>query len=98
VPTPNVSLVDLTVTLEKDVTKEEVNNVLKEASENSLKGILKFETEELVSIDFKGSAHSSIFDSSLTKVMDKRMIKVFAWYDNEWGYSCRVAELVGKVI
>jgi glyceraldehyde 3-phosphate dehydrogenase len=98
VPTPNVSLVDMTVTLEKDVTKEEVNNVLKEASENSLKGILKFETEELVSIDFKGSAHSSIFDSSLTKVMDKRMIKVFAWYDNEWGYSCRVAELVGKVI
>lgn len=97
VPTPNVSLVDLVVELDKDVTAEEVNEAIRQASENELKGILKYETGELVSMDFKGAAHSSIFDAPLTRVMDKNLVKVFSWYDNEWGYSYRVAELISMV-
>lgn len=98
VPTPNVSIVDLTVTLSEDVTVEKVNAAIREAAESELKGILKYETEELVSIDFKGSDFSSIFDSKLTKVVEKRMLKVFSWYDNEWGYSYRIADLIGKIL
>lgn len=97
VPTPNVSLVDLVATVEKDVTVEEVNQVLREATENSLKGILDFTLEPLVSVDFNGNEHSSIIDGLSTMVMGKRQIKVLAWYDNEWGYSCRVVDLVNHV-
>jgi glyceraldehyde 3-phosphate dehydrogenase len=93
VPTPNVSLVDLVVELEKDVSEQDVNNAIKNASEGSLKGILQYCDEPLVSIDFKGNPHSSIFDALSTKVISNRMVKVFAWYDNEWGFSCRMRDL-----
>ena len=93
VPTPNVSLTDLTVTLEKQASKEEVNAALKEASETYLKGILRFETEELVSIDFMGMSHSSCVDASLTNVIGNNL-KLVAWYDNEAGFSNRVLDLV----
>ncbi len=97
VPTPNVSLVDLVVNVEKDVTIEDVNKVLQEAANNSLKGILGFTTEPLVSIDFNGDENSTIIDGLSTMVMGKRQVKVLAWYDNEWGYSCRVVDLVNIV-
>jgi glyceraldehyde 3-phosphate dehydrogenase len=94
VPTPNVSLIDLVAEVERDTTEEEVNGLLKQASEQSLKGILAYSDEPLVSIDFKGNPYSAIVDSSLTRVMDRRMVKVLAWYDNEWGYSNRVKDLL----
>lgn len=97
VPTPNVSLVDLSCTLKKQVTKEDVNSVVKEASEGEMKGILLYTEEELVSVDYNGNPYSSIFDAPLTKVMDGNNVKVFSWYDNEWGYSNRIAELVTKI-
>ncbi|MDD5669323.1 MAG: type I glyceraldehyde-3-phosphate dehydrogenase [Candidatus Omnitrophica bacterium] len=93
VPTPDVSLTDLTCELEKDATVEEINNAVKQASETSLKGILQYLTEPLVSRDFLGSTFSCIFDAELTKVIDKRLVKVMGWYDNEWAYSCRVVDL-----
>jgi len=93
VPTPNVSLVDLVCRVGRDVTKEEVNNVLEEAANGPLKGILRYVTEELVSVDFNHTNYSSNVDSRLTNVMAGRMVKVFSWYDNEYGYSTRVAEL-----
>lgn len=93
VPTPNVSLVDFVAELEKDVSEEDVNNAMKNASEASLKGILQYCDEPLVSIDFKGNPHSSIFDALSTKVLGNRMVKVFSWYDNEWGFSCRMRDL-----
>ncbi|MEA9356843.1 type I glyceraldehyde-3-phosphate dehydrogenase [Bacteriovorax sp. PP10] len=93
VPTPNVSLTDLTVTLEKKATKEEVNAALKEAAEGPLKGILRFETEELVSVDYMGMTHSSCVDASLTNVIGNS-VKLVAWYDNECGFSNRVLDLV----
>jgi glyceraldehyde 3-phosphate dehydrogenase len=93
VPTPNVSLVDLVAELEKDVSEEDVNGAIKSASEGSLKGILQYCNEPLVSIDFKGNPHSSIFDALSTKVLGNRMVKVFSWYDNEWGFSCRMRDL-----
>ena len=99
VPTPNVSMVDLVVIVEKGTFAEEVNLVLKEAAENSLKGILEYSDLPLVSSDYKGHDCSSIVDASLTMVMGNDMVKVMAWYDNEWGYSQRVvdlAELVGE--
>ena len=99
VPTPNVSMVDLVVIVEKGTFAEEVNQVLKEAAENSLKGILEYSDLPLVSSDYKGHDCSSIVDASLTMVMGNDMVKVMAWYDNEWGYSQRVvdlAELVGQ--
>ncbi|HCF27494.1 MAG TPA: type I glyceraldehyde-3-phosphate dehydrogenase [Cyanobacteria bacterium UBA11049] len=99
VPTPNVSMVDLVAIVEKGTFAEEVNQVLKEASENSLKGILEYSDLPLVSSDYKGHDCSSIVDASLTMVMGNDMVKVMAWYDNEWGYSQRVvdlAELVGE--
>jgi len=98
VPTPNVSLVDLSCTLQKQVTKEDINNAIKEASEGAMKGILLYTEEELVSIDYNGNPYSSIFDAPLTKVMDGNNVKVFSWYDNEWGYSNRIAELVTKIL
>lgn len=98
VPTPNVSIVDLTCELKRDVTVEEINNAIKEAAEGEMKGVLQYVEDELVSIDFNGNPHSSIFDSKLTKVVEGNCVKVFSWYDNEWGYSNRIAELVTKLL
>jgi glyceraldehyde 3-phosphate dehydrogenase len=94
VPTPNVSVVDLTVTVEKDATVESVNAALKRAAEGPLKGILAYTEEELVSADFRGNPHSAIVDSGYTKVVAGKCVKVLAWYDNEWGYSCRCVDLI----
>ncbi|MDD5434900.1 MAG: type I glyceraldehyde-3-phosphate dehydrogenase, partial [Nitrospira sp.] len=94
VPTPNVSMVDLVVEVEKDVDAAKVNAALKRAASGKLKGILEYTDEPLVSIDFKGNAHSSIVDGSITTVIDKRMVKVISWYDNEWGYSTRIRDLI----
>ncbi len=94
VTTPNVSVVDLVADLNKDVTAEEVNAAMKKWAEGPMKGILQYVDEPLVSKDFNGNPHSSIFDSFLTKVMEKRMVKIISWYDNEWGYSSRVRDLV----
>jgi glyceraldehyde 3-phosphate dehydrogenase len=94
VPTPNVSLVDVVMNVEKETTAEEVNQVLKNAANEELKGILQFCEEPLVSIDFRGNPHSSIVDAENTKVIDGTAVKVLAWYDNEWGYSCRVRDLI----
>lgn len=94
VPTPNVSVVDLVAELDKDTTAEEVNAVFKKAAEGELKGILQYCDEPLVSIDFNGNSNSSIVDALSTKVIEKKMVKVLAWYDNEWGYSCRVRDLI----
>ncbi len=94
VPTPNVSLVDVVMTVEKNTSTEEVNAVLKSAAENELKGILAFSEEPLVSIDFRGNSNSSIVDAANTKVIDGNLVKILSWYDNEWGYSCRVRDLV----
>lgn len=99
VPTPNVSVVDLVVQVEKSTIKEQVNEVFKKASETSMKGILGYNDLPLVSCDFRATDESSILDASLTMVMGGDMVKVVAWYDNEWGYSQRVvdlAELVAK--
>jgi glyceraldehyde 3-phosphate dehydrogenase len=94
VPTPNVSVVDLTFVSEKPITVASINEALKKASEGELKGILGFTTEELVSSDFKGNPLSSIVDSLLTKVVGGNTGKVISWYDNEWGYSSRVKDLI----
>jgi glyceraldehyde 3-phosphate dehydrogenase len=94
VPTPNVSLVDVVINLEKETTTEEVNQVLKNAANEELKGILAFSEEPLVSIDFRGNPNSSIVDAENTKVIGGTCIKILSWYDNEWGYSCRVRDLV----
>ena len=93
VPTPTVSIVDMVVELEKDVTIEEVNQALKKAAEGKLKGILGYTEELLVSMDYKGNPLSSIIDSDLTNVMNGSMVKVVSWYDNEWGYSSRTVDL-----
>ncbi|MCZ0754879.1 glyceraldehyde-3-phosphate dehydrogenase [Anoxybacillus sp. J5B_2022] len=97
VPTPNVSLVDLVVDLKRDVTVDEVNEAFIRAANGSLKGILDFTTEPLVSIDFNTNPHSAIVDGLSTMVMEGRKVKVLAWYDNEWGYSCRVVDLANLV-
>jgi glyceraldehyde 3-phosphate dehydrogenase len=94
VPTPNVSLVDLTVELAKPTTADEVNGALKKAAAGPMKGILDVTDEELVSVDFRGNPHSSIVDSGLTKVVDGNLVKIFSWYDNEWGFSNRVKDLL----
>jgi glyceraldehyde 3-phosphate dehydrogenase len=94
VPTPNVSVVDLTVMTEKPVTVESVNAALKRAAEGPMKGILEYSENELVSVDFRGNAHSSIVDAGYTRVVGSNCAKVLAWYDNEWGYSCRCVDLV----
>lgn len=97
VPTPNVSLVDFVATVKRDVTAEEVNEALEKAANGSLKGILGFTNDPLVSIDFNGDENSSIIDGLSTMVLGTRQVKVLAWYDNEWGYSCRVVDLVNIV-
>jgi glyceraldehyde 3-phosphate dehydrogenase len=98
VPTPNVSVVDLVALVEKTTTTEEVNGALKAAANGAMKGILQFEEEPLVSIDFRRNAHSSIVDAAYTKVMDGDFVKVLAWYDNEWGYSSRCVDLLERVL
>jgi glyceraldehyde 3-phosphate dehydrogenase len=94
VPTPNVSVVDLTVITEKPATVESVNAAMKRAAEGPMKGILDYTEEELVSIDFKGNPHSSIVDAGYTRVVGTNCVKVLAWYDNEWGYSSRCRDLI----
>lgn len=97
VPTPDVSLVDLSCEVKRKVTKEEVNAALKAAAEGELKGILAYTDEPLVSSDFRGTNVSSTVDGDLTMVVDGDLVKVIAWYDNEWGYSCRIADLAAFV-
>jgi glyceraldehyde 3-phosphate dehydrogenase len=94
VPTPNVSLIDLVVEVEKNTSIEEVNQAFKVASQKSLNKIIRFEEKPLVSIDFNGDACSSIVDGISTKVIEGNMVKVLSWYDNEWGYSNRVKDLL----
>ncbi len=94
VPTPNVSLVDLSVETERDCDVASVNAAYRRAAEGPLKGILKYSEAPIVSVDQNGDPHSATLDAPLTTVIDRRMVKVIAWYDNEWGYSCRVRDLV----
>jgi glyceraldehyde 3-phosphate dehydrogenase len=93
VPTPNVSIVDLVAVVDKSTSKEEVNDAMKKAADGPMRGILQYSTDPLVSIDFRGNAYSSILDAEYTNVVDGALVKVFSWYDNEWGYSCRVVDL-----
>ena len=94
VPTPNVSLVDVVIDVDKETTSEEVNKALKDAANEALAGILGFTEEPLVSSDFKQNSNSSIVDAEYTKVIGGHMVKILSWYDNEWGYSCRVRDLI----
>ena len=93
VPTPNVSLVDLTVVLKKPTSAEEINAAMKAASAGPMKGVLQYDDQPTVSVDYNGNPHSSIFDSTQTSVIDGTFAKVFAWYDNEWGYSSRTLDV-----
>ena len=97
VPTPTVSVVDLTCTLTKAATADEINAAFKAAADGPFKDIMAFTMEELVSIDFKGNSHSCIVDGMSTMRIGENLVKVIAWYDNEWGYSCRLAELTALV-
>jgi len=94
VPTPNVSIVDFVAEVEKNTSKEEVNAAMKKAADGPLRGLLQYSEEPLVSIDFRGNSHSSILDAPYTSVIEGNMVKLLSWYDNEWGYSCRVVDLV----
>jgi glyceraldehyde 3-phosphate dehydrogenase len=94
IPTANVSLVDLVAQLKKNTNAEEVNKAFKAAAENELKGILQYSEVPLVSVDFMANHHSSIVDALFTRVTEGNLVKVLSWYDNEWGYSCRVVDLV----
>jgi glyceraldehyde 3-phosphate dehydrogenase len=94
VPTPNVSVVDLTVFTEKPATVETVNKALQAAAQGPMKGILEYSTEELVSVDFRGNSHSSILDAGYTRVVGNNCVQILAWYDNEWGYSSRCRDLI----
>ena len=98
VPTPNVSLVDLVALVKKETTAEEINEALEAAANGELKGILDYTEEPLVSVDFMANPHSSIVDGQSTKVMEGSLVKVLAWYDNEWGYSCRLVDLVKYIM
>ena len=97
VPTPNVSVVDLTFHTDKATNAEEINQVLREASGGEMRGIMTYSDEQLVSVDFNGNAHSSIVDTTFTRSVDPHMHKVLAWYDNEWGYSNRILDLIAYV-
>jgi glyceraldehyde 3-phosphate dehydrogenase len=97
VPTPNVSLVDLTFRTEKPTNADDINKVLRDASTGALQGILTYSDEQLVSIDFNHNAHSAIVDTTFTRSVDPHMHKVLAWYDNEWGYSNRILDLIAYV-
>jgi glyceraldehyde 3-phosphate dehydrogenase len=98
VPTPNVSVVDLAVLVDKKTSKQDVNAAFKSAADGKLKGILEYTAEELVSVDFRGNPHSSILDSSYTSVMDGDFVKILSWYDNEWGYSSRCVDLLRYLV
>jgi glyceraldehyde 3-phosphate dehydrogenase len=98
VPTHNASLTDLTAVLKKSTTAEEINAAMKEAAEGSLKGILEYTEDPIVSVDVIGNPHSCIFDSLPTAVIDGVLVKVLGWYDNEWGYSCRCIDLLKKMV
>jgi glyceraldehyde 3-phosphate dehydrogenase len=93
VPTPTVSVVDVVAVLEKETTAEEINKAFRDAAEGELKGIIGICDEPLVSIDFKGDTHSAVVDTNWTMVMGGNLAKVVAWYDNEWAYACRIADL-----
>jgi len=97
VPTPNVSIVDLSCQVEQGATVDEVNQAFKAAAEGPMKGIVQYCTDPLVSRDFNGNAHSCIFDATMTAVIDRQLVKTFGWYDNEWGYSNRVVDLIEYV-
>jgi glyceraldehyde 3-phosphate dehydrogenase len=97
VPTPNVSVVDVVYTVDRDTTVEEVTQALRDAADGPMKGILAVSDEPLVSVDYNGDAHSSTVDAALIRVIDGRMVKVIAWYDNEWGYSSRVVDLITRL-
>jgi glyceraldehyde 3-phosphate dehydrogenase len=97
VPLPTGSLVDLVAELDSDITKEDVNAVMKKAADGPMKGILEYCTDPIVSSDIVQNTHSSIFDSMATMVIDNRVVKVISWYDNEWGYSNRVVDLTEKL-
>ena len=97
VPTPNVSLVDLTFRTQKPTSADEINRVIREAAGGELKGILDFSDEQLVSVDFNHNAHSSIVDTTFTRSVDPHMHKILSWYDNEWGYSNRILDLIAYV-
>ncbi len=94
VPTPNVSVVDLVAVLKKDITEEDVNNAFQAASRGNLKGILDYTEVPLVSVDFMGNPYSAVVDGLFTRVTDNNLVKTLAWYDNEWGYSCRLKDLI----
>jgi len=94
VPTPDVSIVDFAAVLGKTTTVEQVNAAFKKAAQGALKGILEYSTEPLVSVDITSNPASSIFDAPLTSVVDGNLVKVFSWYDNEWGYASRIRDLV----
>ncbi|MGQ9673791.1 MAG: type I glyceraldehyde-3-phosphate dehydrogenase [Candidatus Aminicenantales bacterium] len=98
VPTPNISVVDLVALLKKKTTAKEVNDVFQAASQGQLKGILDYTEEPLVSVDFMANSHSAIVDGEYTKVIDDNLVKVLAWYDNEWGYSCRLRDLIKYIL
>jgi glyceraldehyde 3-phosphate dehydrogenase len=97
VPTPNVSIVDLVAEVAKKTDKDEVNAAMNKAADGSLRGILQYSEDPLVSIDFRGNSHSSILDAAYTSVIEGNMVKLLSWYDNEWGYSCRVVDLIKYV-
>jgi glyceraldehyde 3-phosphate dehydrogenase len=97
VPTPDVSLIDLTVNTSRPVNAESVNKALEDAAAGPLKGVMQYSDEELVSVDFMRNPNSSIVDAPLTKSLGEKMVKVFAWYDNEWGFSCRMRDLIKLV-
>ncbi len=97
VPTPDGSIVDLTCEVEKNVTRDDVNNAMKEAANGPMKGILEYSTTPIVSTDIIGNTHSSIFDSSMTQVLDSNFVKILSWYDNEYGYACRVVDMINKI-
>ena len=94
VPTPNVSVVDLVAAVEKEASKEAINAAMKKAADGPMRGILAYSEEQLVSTDFRRNSHSSILDAEYANVLDGKLVKLLSWYDNEWGYSCRVVDLI----
>jgi glyceraldehyde 3-phosphate dehydrogenase len=98
VPTPNVSIIDLAALVDRKTSTEEVNAAFREAADNSLKGLLQYMEEPLVSVDYRGNSHSAILDAPYTAVMDGDFVKTLAWYDNEWGYSNRCVDLLRLVV
>lgn len=98
IPVPDGSMVDLTATVSKDCTVDEINAAMKAAADNSLKGIMEYTEDPIVSSDVIGNSHSCVFDAQLTMVVGKRLVKIIGWYDNEWGYSCRVVDLIEKAM